>query len=117
MTQQTRITRLINTTLESVKNDYDFIQYLIEMFTTDDEGNEHPESLKIYPHGRAVMVNFSGDTNWRNADGRVGRCQKCNTHYVVLNDGIGGGDIFENETCYCYECGARFTALFGDSII
>ena len=116
MTQQTRITRLINTTLESVKNDYDFIQYLIEMFTVDDEGNEHPDLLRIYTHNHRVMVNFRGDANWRNADGQIGRCQKCGEHYIALNSG-NGGDIWENEVCRCYECGARFTALFGDSII
>ena len=108
-------TKLINTTLESVLHDREFLQYLVEMFAADDGGNEHPELLKVYTHNHRVMVNFRGDANWRNADGQIGRCQKCGEHYIVLNSG-NGGDIWENETCYC-ECGARFTSVFGDSII
>jgi len=104
-------TKLINTTLSSVLHDYEFLQYLLEMFVD----NEDPGLLKVYTHNHRVMVNFHGDTNWRNADGQIGHCQKCGEHYIVLNSG-NGGDIWENEVCYC-ECGAQFVSVFGDSII
>ena len=44
--------------LKAVKNDTEFVQYLVEMFTTDDEGIEHPEEIQIKAWRGHIAINL-----------------------------------------------------------
>ena len=92
--------------LKAVKNDTEFVQYLVEMFTTDDEGIEHPEEIQIKAWRGHIAINLHGDKDIKNHDGLVVKCSNCGRFEILLYE---GGSTWETEECW--DCKAKFTKI------
>ena len=94
-------------TIKEVKQDHEFIQFLTEMFTTDDDGTEHPEVIVFSLNfNKRVVVSFNSQKSWKESDGYILKCNQCGTFTV---------DLFCNHEAdanrYCDGCNIRFTEI------
>lgn len=99
--------------LNKILSDSNFVQYAIEMFTNDDNGDFHPENLLIVSafgkvEVREVSEDYKNDEDYPGYRpvGFVVKCNKCGDYEIACHD---GGATYETQ--FCDNCGLEFTQI------